>query len=738
MADPSMATPQVAFEAIFNASPNAYLLLSPDLELIDANRAYLHTTGRRRAELIGRGVFEAFPGLAGVSGAGQLRASFKRVLTERRPDSLALLRYPLVCAVTGEVEDRYWSATNIPILDAHGDVAMILHHTADITELQRIRQQHLPDAKAERDAVNSASEDLHKYVFGRARDMQQANESLLAECTQLRRLFEQAPGFVCVLRGPEHVFELANTAYHQVVGQQALVGKKVREALPELEGQGFFELLDQVYSTGEPFVGRAVRLCLRNRPEASHSGEVYVDFVYQPITDPGGEVTGIFVQGNDVSTAHQLALEVRYQASHDALTGLANRREFEQQLRQTIREAQRSNSEHTLLYFDLDQFKLVNDTCGHEAGDKLLRHLSARLSEWAPSGSVLARLGGDEFGLLLKEGAGRYARDIAEQLRELAADMEFCWGKLRFGSPVSIGMVTFGQGFTLKEVLSTADSACFLAKEKGRNRVHVYSSDDDELSSRLREMNWVSRLRDALKDERLVLYVQRIVPIREDDGQERREILIRLQEHDGRIVPPMAFIPAAERYNVMPLIDRYVVERVFRHLACLPAAVRERMTLSVNLSGTTLDDADFLPFVQKMLAQYAVLPAQVCFEITETTAVANLKQTAQLIHALRELGFRFSLDDFGSGMSSFGYLKQLPIDFLKIDGAFVKDIVEDKVDRAMVEAIANIANVMGIQTIAEYVENDRILALLDALGVDFAQGYGVHRPEPLQLANQAD
>ncbi|WP_052384048.1 EAL domain-containing protein [Litchfieldella xinjiangensis] len=728
MTNPDLVMPQLDFEAIFHASPNAYLLLSPELVLVDVNKSYLSTTGRRYEALIGKDVFEAFPALNDDRGVKLLRASFERTLLERRPDSLALLHYPIVSTTKGEIEDRYWSVTNIPIFDAYGDVALILHHTADVTKLHQLRQQL--GAEAEGQSVDSAH-DLHRYVFGRAQDVQQTNETLLAERTHLRRLFEQAPGFVCVLRGPEHVFELANAAYCQLVGRQDLMGMTVREALPGLEGQDIYELLDRVYSTGNPFVGRAVRLLL---PEGSQQHEVYLDFVYQPITDTGGNVTGIFVQGNDVTKAHQLACEIRHQASHDALTGLVNRGEFERQVSQVIQEAHLTDSRYALLYFDLDQFKVVNDTCGHAAGDELLRYLSAQLDEWAPRGSILARLGGDEFGLLIREESGGYAHRIAEELRELTAGLEFCWGKLRFGIPVSIGVMTFGEGLTLKEILSTADSACFLAKEKGRNRVHVYSPDDDELSSRLREMSWISRLREALHEERLVLHAQRIAPIRGDGNQDRWEVLIRLQEPDGSIVPPMAFIPAAERYNLMPLLDRYVVEKVFRHLASLPAAKRDRTTLSINLSGATLGDDDFLRFVQDLLTQYSVSPARICFEITETMAVANLKQTAHLIRALRQLGFWFALDDFGSGMSSLGYLKHLPVDFIKIDGVFIKDIVEDQVDRAMVEAIAKVASVMGIQTIAEYVENDRILKLLGSLGVDFAQGYGVHRPEPLEGA----
>ncbi|MCP1365859.1 PAS domain-containing protein, partial [Halomonas sp. BBD48] len=434
MTYPDSAISQLGFEAIFNASPNAYLLLSPELVLTKANNAYLRTTGRLREGLIGRDVFEVFPGLADLSGVEQLRASFKRVLEERCPDTLTLLHYPIVATSTGKVEDRYWSATNIPILNARGDVAMILHHTTDVTELQRFRQQL--NAEATRDPLVSGRDDLHRYVFGHAQDVQQANESLLAERTHLRRLFEQAPGFVCVLRGPEHVFELANAAYRQIVGRQDLLGKPVREALPDLEGQGFYELLDRVYTTGEPFVGQAVRIHL---PEACQHTEVYVDFVYQPITDPEGRITGIFVQGNDVTKAHQLAREIQHQASHDALTGLVNRSEFESRVNHWLEEASLTGTEYALLYFDLDQFKVVNDTCGHAAGDELLRYLSAQLSEWTPPGSILARLGGDEFGLLLRVASAGYAQHIAEELRELAAGLEFRWGKLRFGVQVSIG-----------------------------------------------------------------------------------------------------------------------------------------------------------------------------------------------------------------------------------------------------------------------------------------------------------
>ncbi|MDN3519701.1 EAL domain-containing protein [Aquisalimonas lutea] len=561
--------------------------------------------------------------------------------------------------------------------------------------------------------------------------------ALQVDGQRMREMFEQAPGFMTVLRGPDHVFDLANNAYYQLVGHREIIGKPVREALPELAGQGFYELLDQVYATGEPFIGRAMPIQFQSRPGAALETK-HIDFVYQAMVDDDGAVTGLFVQGHDVSEAHALAQQVSYQATHDTLTGLGNRRKFEQELEVAVHHSSEEPTGYALLYLDLDQFKVVNDTCGHAAGDELLRRVAKAMREELGNHGTLARLGGDEFALLLEGCSLECGRQWAEALRQCVADIDFVWGSRRFGGSISVGVVAFGgERISTEEILGTADSACFLAKEKGRNRVHVHSADDDELTSRLREMDWVSRLRQAMDEQRLVLYAQEIAPL-QDDAQPlaRQEILVRLLDTDGAMVPPMAFIPAAERYSVMPTIDRYVVRAAFRHYMALDADQRKSRYYSINLSGTTLNDDTFVSFIEQEVADQGIPARRFCFEITETAAIANLTRTASVVHALREIGFRFALDDFGSGMSSFSYLKHLPVDFIKIDGEFIRNILNDEVDRAVVRSITDVAHTMGIRTVAEFVDNDTVAALLRDLGVDFAQGFGIHKPEPIERSTR--
>lgn len=719
------------FKAIFNLSPNSYAVLAPDLSVVAVNEAYLRITGKSRSSLLGIPLLDAFPGEPGDLHCGQLQASLEQVLDKGKPHSLALVTYP-VPATEEAGEEHYWSATHVPIADESGAVSLVLQHIVDVTHSQERKKsgesEELPSA-----AMLTAMQ-IEEGIFRRVQLVQEANRTLDAERRRLRRLFEQAPGFVCILRGPEHVFELSNEAYRHLVGRDPL-GYTIREALPELAGQRFFDLLDEVYASGETFVGRAERVVLQQQSEEA-AREAYVDFVYQPIIEADGSVSGIFVQGHDVSESHRLEEQLRYQASHDALTGLVNRQEFEDRLAQLINHVQQTRSQSSMLYLDLDQFKVVNDTCSHEAGDELLQYVSDLLSQAVDDGMTLGRLGGDEFGILLPGCSVEVAEQVAEELRELIAEAEFCWGQRRFGLSISVGVVSFdGSGFTLKEVLSTADSACFLAKEKGRNRVHVHHPADAELAARLREMDWVGRLRDALQENRLLLFGQRIRALGPKGHEmDRMEVLARVRDVDDSIIEPMAFIPAAERYNLMPMVDRYVVRATLEHIAGELTQGRACVPHAINISGTTLSDDSFVPFVRAQIAEYGVPAYLICFEITETAAVTNLTETARMIHQLRVLGFRFALDDFGSGMSSFGYLKSLPVDYLKIDGSFVKDIADDPVDCAMVEAIIRVAHVMGIKTIAEYAESEAIIERLTAIGADFAQGHAVHRPEPLASA----
>ncbi|MDO9191493.1 MAG: EAL domain-containing protein [Undibacterium sp.] len=453
-----------------------------------------------------------------------------------------------------------------------------------------------------------------------------------------------------------------------------------------------------------------------------------------PMRDRANQIIGAVLVFHDVSDARRLADEMTYQATHDALTDLVNRREFERRLEKAIQSATLHGHQHALAYLDLDQFKIVNDTCGHSAGDELLRQITGLLRLTLRANDTLARLGGDEFGVLLETCPAYFALQIAENLRNIIGDFHFVWDEKTFPISVSIGLVSFGGQASerkgLTEILRIADSACYTAKDLGRNRIHVYQADDNAMNKRHGELDWYTRIYRAMEQNRLVLYVQKIVSLNSSEPYcEHVEMLLRLINEDGNIVPPMAFIPAAERYGLMPEIDRWVIRTAFAHIAGLPHAANS--LFSINLSGGSLNDEKALRFICEQLATSGVPAQSICFEITETAAIANLLNARAFILALKEKGCKFALDDFGSGMSSFAYLKHLPVNFLKIDGCFVKDIETDTVDVAMVTAINNIGHVMGLETIAEFVENEQILAILRDIGVDFAQGYGVGYPVPM-------
>jgi diguanylate cyclase (GGDEF)-like protein/PAS domain S-box-containing protein len=463
--------------------------------------------------------------------------------------------------------------------------------------------------------------------------------------------------------------------------------------------------------------------------------EIAIEDSAAPIRQHDGSIIGVVMVFHDVSQSRAMAEQLTWQATHDTLTGLINRREFEKRLAQALAEAKTDGREHVLLYLDLDQFKIVNDTCGHVAGDELLKQLALLLQSKLREGDVLARLGGDELGVLLSYCPAEQAGRVAENLRQTVKDFRFNWEGKSFDIGVSIGMVVIdAECFSVGELLSAADMACYAAKDGGRNRIHVYRREDIELAQRHGEMQWVNRLTRAIEEDRLVLYRQRILAIAEPSGDEEHyEVLIRLRGENDEIIPPGAFIPAAERYGLMLAVDRWVIRTLF---AAMAQQARRACTESsdcsyaVNLSGTSLSDEALQDYVREQLLHYNIAPRRIWFEITETAAIANLPKATRFIKEMKALGCRFSLDDFGSGVSSFAYLKNLAVDNLKIDGSFVKDIVDDPIDYAMVQSINQIGHVMGLRTTAEFVENDAILSRLREIGVDYAQGYGVHRPEP--------
>lgn len=458
---------------------------------------------------------------------------------------------------------------------------------------------------------------------------------------------------------------------------------------------------------------------------------VSINLAGSPILNDG-QVGGIVLVLHDMTQERQYIANLSWQATHDALTGLANRREFEYRLEQALNGLARQPARHTLMFLDLDQFKLVNDTCGHAAGDELLRHICAVLQAGLREGDTLARLGGDEFGVLLESCPPEQAERIAEQLRQSVQSLHFVWKGRPFVTTVSLGVVHIAQfPTTLEASLRAADMACYMAKEKGRNRVQVYHPDDSELSMRFGEMAWVQRLHVALEENRFCLYAQEIAPLGPQDGGSHVEILLRLHDESGRTILPDSFIPAAERYGLMTALDRWVVRNVFQVIRQALDQSREGplALCAINLSGTSIGDDKFLEYLQRMFVEYGIPPRMICFEITETSAISNLGSAIRFINELKGLGCKFSLDDFCAGMSSFAYLKHLPVDFLKIDGSFVKDMLDDPVNRAMVEVINHIGHVMGKRTIAEFVETPVIEQALIEIGVDYAQGYLIERPQ---------
>lgn len=459
---------------------------------------------------------------------------------------------------------------------------------------------------------------------------------------------------------------------------------------------------------------------------------VSVTLVGAPIRS-AGKVSGAVLVLHDMTQERQYIANLSWQATHDALTGLANRREFEFRLEQVLHGIGRQQSGHALMFLDLDQFKLVNDTCGHAAGDELLRHICALLQSDLREGDTLARLGGDEFGILLENCPPLVAEKIAESLRRTVQNLHFVWKGRPFVTTVSIGLVHISHiPTTLETSLRAADMACYMAKEKGRNRVQVYHADDSELSLRFGEMAWIQRLHMALEENRFCLYAQEIAALGHTEaGAGHIEILLRLRDEAGRIILPDSFIPAAERYGLMTSLDRWVVENVFKLIArCMIERPGRPMAMcAINLSGITIGDDDFLSFLREKFNAYGIPPSMICFEITETSAISNLGSAIRFINELKALGCFFSLDDFCAGMSSFAYLKHLPVDFLKIDGSFVKDMLDDPINRAMVEVINHIGHVMGKRTIAEFVETPHIEQALLEIGVDYAQGYLIERPQ---------
>ncbi|MDJ0738701.1 MAG: EAL domain-containing protein [Gammaproteobacteria bacterium] len=428
-----------------------------------------------------------------------------------------------------------------------------------------------------------------------------------------------------------------------------------------------------------------------------------------------------------------------HHAAHDGLTDLLNRQAFEAALRLTLEHSAYSSAHHAVVMFDLDRFKLVNDSCGHPAGDALLKELSQELLACLRSADVLARIGGDEFGVLLRYTRPEDAETVAEKIRAAVEGFSFLHNSQTFHVQASIGLVSFGdQPVTLEELMSAADACCYSAKVEGGNRVHQPTTSFENTGRRSGEMRWVMRISDAIQNDGFVLFGQIIKPLHRelDDGRLTLEVLLRMRDEGGLgLIPPGQFLPAAERYGLVPDIDRWVVRHTLDWLAGL-GKIAAQMRVNINICGTAASDPQFHSYVRECIHKTGVPPTSLCFEITESIAISNLANAAAFIDALRDLGCLFALDDFGSGLSSFNQLRNLKVDYLKIDGSFIQNVDRDPINRAMVESINAIGKKLGKRTVAEYVENDRIMRILQEIDVDFAQGFGLHKPEPLSNIEQ--
>jgi diguanylate cyclase (GGDEF)-like protein/PAS domain S-box-containing protein len=523
---------------------------------------------------------------------------------------------------------------------------------------------------------------------------------------------------------------------------ETLTGIRRDEAL----GQVFSVLVGFVDEHDRRPLADPVQQCLSSGSRASlgrralmiarsTGAEVGIEASASPIRGGEGEIAGAAVMLHDVSELRGLTQQMSYQASHDALTGLVNRREFERRLGEALEITRAGRQSHVMCYLDLDRFKAVNDTSGHLAGDNLLREVAALVREAVRDSDTVARLGGDEFGVLLVGCPLDKARQIADDIWRAVGEYRFVWKDRIFSVGVSLGLVEVtGETNSMEEIMNAADSACYVAKRQTGSHVHVYSSHDEAVARSRGEIHWLHRLQAALRDGFFELYLQPIEPTRPGSiGGPAMEVFVRLHD-DGQAVLPAEFFPAAERYRLMALIDRWVLGAALAALTAGAIRLPPGRSLCINVSGQTLADPTYLEFVVEELDRSGVAPQQICFEVSETSVIGNLEQSRRFIDVLHGMGCRFALDDFGTDLGGFANLKQLPMDYLKIDGSFMRDLARDSVNQAMVTAVISMARTLNFRLIAEQVEDQPALEAARAMGIDFVQGHAVGRPRPLAPA----
>lgn len=565
------------------------------------------------------------------------------------------------------------------------------------------------------------------------RALDRAMDALYAEKERVEKTLYSIGDAIVTTDAVGHI-NFLNPAAERLLGHSAqeVRGRQVAEVihLQDVNSGGAMES-----SLYRALRTKAIASCQGNSELRRSDGTVVaIEERASPITDRKGGISGGVVVLRDVRVAREYLKRRSWEATHDALTGLFNRREFENRVQRALTDAQQTGHFHVLCYMDLDHFKLVNDSCGHLAGDALLIQLSQLIQLRIRESDTLARLGGDEFGLLLEDCDDKRGQLIATEIMSAVKNYHFHWESKVATVGVSIGLTMITKDHTsVAEVVGEADCACYWAKEQGENRVLLFVPDNINLVSRRSEAGWVGRINDALNTNRFVLFQQTYKTLhRMAIHNEHLEILLRMLGDDGELILPECFLPAAERYKLMPEIDRWVIHEVFsRYDAFIAQRGGKTLTCSINLSGASINSDGFFEFIRKQAQQYEIKPGTICFELTETVTINNLQTAVDFIRGCKAIGFLIALDDFGVGTSSFGYLKNIPADYLKIDGSFIKNIERDRVDRTMVETINRVGHLLGKLTIAESAENEAIVEILDAIGVDFAQGCGVSPPIPL-------
>ncbi len=675
---------EAKFRGLFESVMEGVYQGTPDGQLLSVNDAFVRMLGYDSAEEI-----YALPNASVLYWNPADRAAFAREIDSQgsvRARELTLRRRDGAQVVALESARLMRNADGM-VIGYEGTIA-------DITERKRAEQAVF----AERDRAQVTLQSIGDAVIST-----DANGAI----DYLNPVAERLTGWT-----------LAEARGQPVESVVSLVDESTRESLAAA--------LRRLLATGEPLMSSDARVLVNRDGE-----DIPIQDSATPIRNRQGDIVGAVIVFSDVTRERRLKRALSYQASHDALTGLINRREFDTRLEAAVQAAHQGDVHCALLYVDLDQFKVINDTCGHSAGDRLLRDITALLQARVRSADTIARLGGDEFGLLLEHCSIAQAEKVAESIRQAIYSYRFQWAGAHMSIGASIGVVRITSETPSAAIaLSAADVACYAAKDGGRNRVHVYESGVG--TDRHREMQWVSRVTRSVDDGRLVLFSQRILPLAASAHalNEFHELTVRLRDENGTLIGPSEFIPAAERYNVMSMIDRWVMNQAIDRLVTLRRADLPLPLLAVNLSGISLNDQEFLDFLVERLQTEAVGPS-LCIEITETAAVSSLSNAVHFMRELKSLGCRFALDDFGSGLSSFLYLKTLPVDFLKIDGQFVSDVARDPVDRSMVDAITKVGNALGIATIAERVEDADVLNVLRDLRVGYVQGFYLEQPRAI-------